>query len=533
MSVPSWLTVQNAGLLLGGIVGLTAALVAVRSGPEFYGALAQAAGRRIGPWQAGRADSRVPLPGGTGEPAHASYWWRQVWVDSVSAVRSGFKAWWRRLAADWLAATAWRLMQSRNKNQLPFKNWLGRKVVRLIGAGIAIGAVVGAALAAVVALVMVLLFAVQLGLATLLVAATAGGLRALEWAWLRVRRIRLRCPYPGCWEAIALPTYQCPGCARQHRALRPGRYGVLRRVCQCGRTLPTSALHGRGGLTASCPHCARGLPAELGAARLVHLPLIGADSAGKTMFLMAVVTALRSAAANSGIEVDFAADADRDRYERAEQQLAAGDWVNKTNEPLPQAFLLRLSRGRSRRLLYLYDPMGESLRRTESLREQRYLAHADGLLLICDVLAQSEVRRTLNGPDESQAQRARPALESPMDTYERLVGEFGAMSPRRRRTPVAVVVTKRDVLDGLGTLPRIRPEEVREWLSENGLRNLVQGLQHDFGGSRYWSVSSQAATGPQAQPAELRQTVEPVLWLLARTGLRTRVRSANSTTKAK
>ncbi|KDN86840.1 hypothetical protein [Kitasatospora cheerisanensis] len=98
--------VQWAGIGLGGFVSVTAALTVLRTGPEFYGVAALTAGRALGPWQAGRDDPRVPLPGGSGEPAHRSYWWRQVWVDAGHALLAGVAEAWQRLTEDWLAEPA-------------------------------------------------------------------------------------------------------------------------------------------------------------------------------------------------------------------------------------------------------------------------------------------------------------------------------------------------------------------------------------------------------------------------------------------
>ncbi|WP_051652796.1 hypothetical protein [Kitasatospora cheerisanensis] len=53
--------------------------------------------------------------------------------------------------------------------------------------------------------------------------------------------------------------------------------------------------------------------------------------------------------------------------------------------------------------MYLYDPMGETVRNEASLRDQRYLAHADALVLVCDVLAEPEVRRSLAPADAALA----------------------------------------------------------------------------------------------------------------------------------
>ncbi|WP_157031914.1 hypothetical protein [Kitasatospora cheerisanensis] len=61
----------------------------------------------------------------------------------------------------------------------------------------------------------------------------------------------------------------------------------------------------------------------LGRAPLVHLPLLGADSAGKTMFLMAAVGGLR-ALAGPGVTVGFGTAEDRDRLSTRSANCGAG-----------------------------------------------------------------------------------------------------------------------------------------------------------------------------------------------------------------
>ncbi len=86
---------------------------------------------------------------------------------------------------------------------------------------------------------------------------------------------------------------------------------------------------------------------------------------------------------------------------------------------------------------------------------------------------------------------------------------------------MAAVVTKRDVLDRLTSLPVPGDGPIDDWLGDIGLGALVRALGHDFGAARYWAVSSHAATGTGPFESEQRRAAEPVLWLLAATGLRT------------
>ncbi|MGW2820996.1 TRAFAC clade GTPase domain-containing protein [Streptomyces sp. NPDC001443] len=491
----------------------------LRSAPVAYVRFVASTGRAVGPWTSGAADPRLLPPGGA-QPAYRSYWAGQAWVDVVVAARAGLVELWRRAVDVWVRD---RLMRLWSPYRTPYQLRGSGEVFfrRTFVFGVAAGALLGTLAAAVTAVVTLVVFgtlaaAVCLGL-TLAVLAVRG----LDGARLTVGRIRMKCPHPGCYRSVALPVYRCPRCRAAHRALRPGGYGVLRRVCGCEQRLPTGFLTGRHRLDAECPVCSLPLPDGLGSARLVHVPLIGGTSAGKTMLVQAMVTGLFGRAAAGELSVRWARDEDRREYEHGASRLASGGVPAKTTAVLPTAVMLDVRGRRRRRLLYLYDPRGENIESAQRLREQEYLAHADAVLLVVDVLADPAVTARLTPDERGRAAGASPAGESPMDTYDRLTGELAAMSGRRRRTPVAVVVTKRDVLLDLGSLPTL-DEDVAAWLRVVGLENLVRGLEHDFGASLFTSLSAWDAVGTSARAGERRRAAEPVLWLLGRSGLRPR-----------
>ncbi len=499
------------------VTGVIALFVALYAFPVAAAQGVLAMGRRTGPWTTGAQDPRI-VPVSSGEPAQFSYWARQLREDVGSAVAAAVAVLRRLLITEWLGTGARNLLRGRRPSSSPGENAFTTGVLVLTGPGFGLGAIVGASAAALFLLLVLFFFGALLALVLGALAAAALALRGVDQAGLLVRRIRMKCPYPGCYQPIDLPVYHCPGCQAAHRRLRAGRFGVFRRVCACGQRLNTSFLTGRHKLTSYCPHCALALPVTLGTIRIVHVPIVGGTSSGKTMLMAAMVAGLRSWADRGELSVDYATADDRRELLRLKGQLDQDGWVQKTAAQQPRAFMLQVERGRRRRLLYLYDPMGETFGDAVVVREQQYLAHTDGVVLVADVLAEPEVRRSLGGSDAQRAVDARPSPEGPKDTYDRLAGEFAAMSGRRARTPVATVVTKRDVLDQLDSLPT-PGTRIDEWLTRIGLGDLVQSLGHDFGDTRYWAVSARAATGAGALDGESRRAAESVLWLLSRTGL--------------
>ncbi|WP_052433374.1 TRAFAC clade GTPase domain-containing protein [Streptacidiphilus carbonis] len=353
-------------------------------------------------------------------------------------------------------------------------------------------------------------------------------LRTVEQAWELLRSPRIRCPHPDCFQPVRTVGRACPGCALVHRPLYPELFEPLWQRCTCGRPVPTTALLGRNRLDAYCPHCVRRLPREVTTVRAVHIAFVGGTASGKTMLMAAMVAGLRSWGVQWGLRIRPATPVDENRLLALQQQLAPGGSVPATTGAQPRAVMLLLERGRQRRLLYLYDPMGAALEDAAAVREQRYLAHVDGVVLVADVLADPGVRAALDRSDASRAVAARPALQGPVQTYEQLTGELAGLSGGRQRVAVAVVVTKRDMLEQLASLP-VPGGPTREWLAGVGLDGLVRGIGHDFGTARYWTVSARAAggtapAGARAGPSEpeQRHAAGPLLWLLSRSGLDTR-----------
>ncbi|MFD3836245.1 hypothetical protein ACFWWC_08265 [Streptomyces sp. NPDC058642] len=487
---------------------------------KFLGIGVGAVWRGLGPWQTGGRDQRVPVVG-AGEPAHLGYWWRQMWVDAASAAGYGVRVVWTAFSDPWADRYVDNLFHGRNPNgrrgtSPGTRIWLAV----FVGPGTAAGALLGAVLATVLLGSVLAVFALLLGLVWLGCAAAVPVLRGAERGWMLARGVRVKCPYPGCYLAVPLPMYRCSKCRAEHRSLHPGRYGVLWHACACGHRLPTTRIAGRAKLTSLCPHCAQYLPESAGTTRVVHAPLIGGTSSGKTMLMAAMVEGLHSCARRGELTVEYASDDDRHTANDLNQNLQSTGWARATTTPQPRALMLAVTCGRRRRLLYLYDPMGETVSDAERVRAQHYLAHTHGVILVADVLADAKVRGRLAEEDTRRAQDARPSSQGPWDTYQRLTGELTALTGRRSKLSVATVVTKRDVLDQLVSLP-VPGARIDTWLEEIGLGGLVRALGHDFRAARYWAVSAHAATGTGPLESEQRRAAEPVLWLLAASGLRT------------
>jgi Double-GTPase 2 len=497
--------------------GLVLALVLV-------GAYLRDARRVLAPRPAPARDALIRTPGtGDGEPAYRSYYAGQVLTDMRSAARTARADAARILRCPAVLGVGRWLLSGRRQPGLPFGDLHGfpRLVAVLLGLAAIVAAASGIVLAAATATAIQTVHAALLALIAGLLAVTGLLLYGTELAGLAIRKIRMKCPHPDCYRHIALPCYKCPR-GHEHRHLRPGVYGIFWRVCACGLRLPTALMLNRHQLEASCPRCARLVPQGLGSARLVHFPLVGGTSAGKSSLLTAMVAALESLPQDDGRTVEFASDASRQEYETAKKLLSSGQWPNKTSVYVPEAFMFFTGRGRKRRLVYLYDPRGEVFREADSVRRQQYLESASGIIFVVDPFSAASAR-DLPAADEQIVRDARPSAEDPQATYARTAGELGVRLGRRlARTPVAVIATKIDaVLRTQGMPHPAQPDDngsVEAWLKELGLRNLAASLNHDFGVVRYWTASAYASTGPKkVNGGSTNAVMEPILWLLSQT----------------
>jgi Double-GTPase 2 len=486
------------------------------------GTYLRAAQRVLAPWPAPLDDALIRVPLGDSEPAYRSYYAEQVLTDMRAAIRAAWADAARIVRSPAVRGICIWLLTTKQQPGLPFRDIEGWRAIAAILAGVAatLVAAVGIALGAAATTAIQVVHAVLLSLIAGLLATTGILLYGTEAAGLAVRKIRMKCPHPDCYRHIALPYYKCPK-GHEHRHLRPGVYGIFWRVCSCNTRLPTALMFKRHQLEASCPRCKRLVPRGLGSARLVHFPLIGGTSAGKSSLLTAMVAGMESLAQDSGPTVEFASDTSRQEYESARELLSSGKWPNKTSVYVPEAFMFYTGQRRKRRLVYLYDPRGEVFRETDSVRRQHYLDSANGIIFVVDPFSAAAAQH-LPTADEQIVRGARPSAEDPQATYARTAGELGVRLGRRQsRTPVAVIATKFDAVLHTQGMPRPsqpdNTDSVAEWLKDIGLRNLTASLTHDFGYVRYWAASAYTSAGPKAAATDKRAVTAPILWLLSQT----------------
>lgn len=362
-----------------------------------------------------------------------------------------------------------------------------------------------------------------LGLCWLLWLATAGALRGVDAGVRTVRRAKATCHRSGCTHRSTLPGYRCP-CSVVHFDIRAGRQGLFTRRCECGRAMPTTVLQAAAGLTAVCRMCERDLHAGSAVVTDVSLPVFGPASAGKTRLVMAGIVALgRHLAASGGTMRAAGPDSEAVLYE-AERTIRTGARTTKTDAGAPPAALsVRLTAGRRRALLHLFDAAGEFYADREQSSSLQFLDDVEGLVFVLDPFSVAAVASGLRGPLAQRLTDADPARQGPADAYRVTALWMRDAGTDLKKIPLAVAVVKADLLLGLPPAAGLDADSdsatVRAWLQAQSLEDLVDEMERDFGPVSYHLVSSQDVGTDARGAAGPLSPARPLLDLLFRSGM--------------
>jgi hypothetical protein len=350
-----------------------------------------------------------------------------------------------------------------------------------IGVGLAVGLTAAILIMAVVAGVALLATEVVLDLCTVSVRCAALTLRAVDSGLLHVRHIRVRCI--ACFEPIAYPAYLCPECKTPQWDIRPGRYGVLRRTCECGHSMPTLLILGTAKLDAICPRrgCRHPLDYRPGEVREIILPLFGPKRAGKTVLLWGIVKTLQGSA-GPGVRVEYGNADTATWVGDLDAAIKAGlSRVPATTAPAPKAYVLRLQVGRYRRLLQLPDPAGELFYDSRLSADLLYLGAASTFILVIDPLSIDVFWQGLSAEWQKRLEDHRSAAPDPERIYQQTAERIMQMGKRSAQRRLAIVFSRADLVCGGYGPASAAEEDMRKWAQDDlGLGDLLRDAQSDF-----------------------------------------------------
>ncbi|HEX6521622.1 MAG TPA: hypothetical protein VF070_16710 [Streptosporangiaceae bacterium] len=385
----------------------------------------------------------------------------------------------------------------------------------VVGAGVCAGTAVGGAGGALLASVVGLIHVIIVIAASVIAAAMAMILRGVDTAMRFLAGVRMTCPV--CALAVRpYAAYKCPSCEELHRDVRPGRRGVVGRICKCGDRLPTLLLFGAYRLTAMCPRCGARLPARFGKTPEIVVPFFGSVKAGKTQLIYTLVLALEVLVKECGGTVITKSDT-RQELERIGNLLSASGNPGPTLPRSPEAFVLTVKLGPHERLIYLFDAAGELHYRDVGLDELRYLDKASTLVYVADPLAAEGIwERLSEGRQDELAEIRSNAAEAEL-AYELPREQIRRMGGKARLMRLAFVVSKGDVIPDRDALSN--HNAVRKLIADSDgldMGNLVREAERSFGTVGYFATAAvrDEAGSPDDSVTEL------ATWLLNREGIR-------------
>jgi hypothetical protein len=423
---------------------------------------------------AGLPDRGRPFtPPPDADPARTSYFYGPARSD-LRYIRQVAWSRWQDAAGGWveLVSAGWDDTNARRPVTAPPAAGLA--------AGLALGLPLGAVLVAAVSLAHEVLIVV----ATAGVRCTAGTLRAVDGAYLRVRHIKVRCV--ACFERISYPAYLCPNpeCRETHWKIRSGRHGVLRRTCRCGRRMPTLLLFGSARkLDAICPYraCKQPLEHRPGQEREIIFPLFGSRGAGKTRLLYGIVKTLEESV-RLGIQFRYADAGTKTRMRDLESGLAEGFGVPATpRAELPKAYLLGLRIGRYRRIVQLIDAAGELFYDSQRSANLLYLGAASTFILVIDPLSINDFWEHLPSAARDRLAAHRSVAPHPQPVYQQTADRITEMGRQRAPRRLAVVFSRADLIGTEFGPGASTGDEVRKWAEDDlGLAGLIREAESDF-----------------------------------------------------
>ncbi|MFF7177629.1 hypothetical protein [Streptomyces sp. NPDC008121] len=383
---------------------------------------------------------------------------------------------------------------------------------------------------------------------------------------------RVTCPY--CYDTFTVReiAFRCNSrqSRTQKRCVRRRDQVLADRMGQRGEVGPVFTADGRRATAVCpdcdgettyriCPVCHSTLPAQFGTVENRMIALVGAKASGKTVYMTVLLhEMMNQVGADFGAALVGADDATMQRYTSDYQDhlytgrrmfLGTRTAVANDNRVEPLVFRFGLRRKGlfgerpQHTVLSFFDTAGEDFNSRENVElNTRYLANADGIVLLLDPLQMAGARPSaLPGT----ALPGSEGFDAPVNVLGRVTNMLLASRERRSGakidTPVAVVFTKLDAFWHLlekGSPLRAHPpsggrfdvedslsvhEEVRQLLREWDGVPIDRILDNTYSRYRYFGVSALGHTPtPDARVASTGiqpyRVTDPLLWLLSEYG---------------
>jgi len=349
---------------------------------------------------------------------------------------------------------------------------------------------------------------------------------------------RIGYPCPSCYARGQDPVFICPTCGERHEKLRPNTYGVLKHTCKCGASLPTIKLLGKKNIPAICREC--NTPLTEFETTDIHLAFAGGPASGKSNLFYQSLDELMKKAKNAGYQNITFGDSTQDLLIGEEfKRLKSGNPTSKTAEKLPKGVHVIMKHPVSpvKKSIYFYDVAGETFLTGDESSSQRFYGHIDGLVLVIDPLSIAQVKNKYKDQIDKIGQEIVASTLDPEEVFSRLIRALeayvrGGLSAIRSAR-VSVVISKVDLFDFEQSIMDFhnknnqnnenKPvvninDNCKNWLTEQGLGNLVSLIESHFKNVRYFPVSALGRQPDQKDNSNFvpKGVFEPISWALSR-----------------
>jgi GTPase SAR1 family protein len=319
--------------------------------------------------------------------------------------------------------------------------------------------------------IMSVIHTIILGIFFLLTYIYFGIVKFIDFSFNHIKQISTSCP--SCQRKYALATYECL-CGAQHTKLMPSRYGIMKRKCECGRTLATSFLNGRHKLPGKwiCPHCGYELNSD-GFQVDLCIPVVGGMSTGKTCFINMAINEIEQKAPQNGLNFEYLHnDQLGDVYEENKSIMDKGYLPDKTHDLTLHyyQFYLTPNAAKVRNLISLCDVAGEVYDDGVSMGQQVGFRYASAFLMIVDPLSVEQYIKSLGSGIDLTAYRASDkSMDEVLSQLVTVLQNMYSISAKDMlKTDVVVVFNKCDI-PGLNDI--IGPNAVQTYMAQSGMKN--------------------------------------------------------------
>ncbi|EDL63067.1 TRAFAC clade GTPase domain-containing protein [Bacillus sp. SG-1] len=294
--------------------------------------------------------------------------------------------------------------------------------------------------------------------------------------------------------------------------------------------IPAAFFNGRAKLKAECPKCQSNQNSR--ESTPISIPIIGGPSVGKTCFMVAATRGImEEVAPKNQWGVSFLSDTDRIGFESVSGNMLRGSLPSKTVNGQISAFNFFISNKKwtTDKMIYFYDPAGETFSDISSLQGHNYYENYHGNVFMIDPFSIEELAKQYEIHPDYYAS-VNPSHAPLEETLDRLMiyfnEQYGIKPHQKISKPIAFVINKVDAYNLSDQIGERAAMELMEkdstiktveegihqlccqMLGQAGMNNFLRKIEDKFTNYRFFASSAIKGT-------EYTSVDKPVLWVLS------------------